>query len=63
MIKRPVELIWMLVTLILALMAIWPLLYMLGTAFKPASEVFEPTPFAENATVGNFAYVLTEVPF
>jgi len=63
MIKRPVELIWMLVTLILALMAIWPLLYMLGTAFKPGSEVFEPTPFAENATVENFLYVLTEVPF
>ena len=63
MTKRPVELVWMLVTLILALMAIWPLLYMLGTAVKPGSEVFEPTMIAENATVQNFAYVLTEVPF
>lgn len=58
-----VQVIWMLVTLILALMAIWPLLYMLGTAFKPGSEVYEPTLFAHHATIDNFAYVLTEVPF
>ena len=57
------QVIWMLVTLILALMAIWPLLYMLGTAFKPGSEVYEPTLFADQATIDNFAYVLTEVPF
>ena len=53
----------MLVTLILALMAIWPLLFMLGTAFRPGSAVFDPAPLTETATVENFAYVLTEVPF
>ena len=61
--KRPVELVWMLVSLILALMAVWPLLYMLGTAFKPGAEVYEPTLTSANATVENFTYVLTEVPF
>lgn len=53
----------MLVALILGLMAIWPLVYMLATAFKPGSEVFTPTLFSDNATLENFAYVLTEVPF
>ena len=61
--RNQVQLVWMLVTLILALMVIWPLLYMLATAFKPGPEVFEPTLISANTTVENFAYVLTEVPF
>jgi len=61
--RSQVQLVWMLVTLILALMAIWPLLFMLATAFKPGSEVFEPTLLSANASVDNFVYVLTEVPF
>lgn len=61
--RNSVQLVWMLVTLILAVMAIWPLLYMLATAFKPGSEVFATTLISENATLDNFIYVLTEVPF
>lgn len=53
----------MLVTFVLALMSIWPLLYMLATAFKPGSEVYTPTFFPADATLDNFAYVLTEIPF
>ena len=61
--SRPVAIAWMLVALMLALTVISPLFYMLGTAFKPSGEVFEPTLVAENPTLDNFAYVLTEVPF
>ena len=39
--RNQVQLVWMLVTLILALMAIWPLLYMLATAFKPTAQWLE----------------------
>lgn len=61
--RSQLQLVWMLVTLVLALMAIWPLLFMLATAFKPGAEVFEPNLIPENANFENFLYVLTEVPF
>ena len=55
--------LWMLVALILAVMAIFPLLYMLSIAFKPPTEVFKSTLLPTAPTPGNFIYVLTEVPF
>lgn len=58
-----VRMIWMLVTLVLALMAIFPLLYMLSISFKGATEVFQPNLLPNSPTLGNFVYVLTEVPF
>ena len=51
------------VTALLAVLAIWPLLYMVATAFKPGAEVFDPTLVSKSATIANFTYVLTEVPF
>ncbi len=58
-----VRIIWMMVTLISALMAIFPLLYMLSISFKSASEVFQPNLVPAHPTLDNFIYVLTEVPF
>ena len=55
--------VWMLVTLVLALMAIFPLLYMLSIAFKAPTEVFKPNLIPAQPTLDNFLYVLTEVPF
>ena len=61
--RHTLALVWMLATLLLALMAVGPLLFMFATAFKPGTEVFAPSLVAEEPTFGNFAYVLTEVPF
>lgn len=58
-----VRLIWMLVTLILALMTIFPLLWMLSSAFKGQAEVFQPNLLPKAPTWRNFVYVLTQVPF
>jgi multiple sugar transport system permease protein len=58
-----VRLIWMLVTAVLAIMAIFPLLYMLSIAFKAPTEVFKSNLIPAKPTLDNFVYVLTEVPF
>jgi multiple sugar transport system permease protein len=58
-----VRLIWMVVTLVLAVMTIFPLLYMLSIAFKGPTEVFKSNLIPDKPTLGNFVYVLTEVPF
>lgn len=58
-----VRLVWMLVTLILAVMTIFPLLYMLAIAFKGPTEVFKSNLIPDKPTLDNFFYVLTEVPF
>ena len=58
-----VRLIWMLVTAVLAIMAIFPLLYMLSIAFKAPTEVFKSNLIPTKPTLDNFVYVLTEVPF
>src|SRR5690606_22832883 len=55
--------VWMLVACILALMAIFPLLYMLSIAFKAPTDVFKPDLLPPRPTLDNFVYVLTEVPF
>jgi len=58
-----VRLTWMLVTAVLAVMAIFPLLYMLSIAFKGPTEVFKSNLIPTKPTLDNFIYVLTEVPF
>jgi multiple sugar transport system permease protein len=58
-----VRLIWMLVSALLALMTVFPLVWMLVISFKPANEVFAPNFLPNAPTTGNFLYVLTEVPF
>src|SRR3954468_428476 len=55
--------IWMAVTAVLALMAIFPLLWMLSIAFKPAAESFSSNLLPSSPTFDNFVYVLTGVPF
>ncbi|CDP49894.1 putative sugar ABC transporter permease protein [Devosia sp. DBB001] len=58
-----VRMVWMLVTLVLAAMTIFPLLYMLAIAFKGPTEVFKSNLIPDKPTLDNFIYVLTEVPF
>jgi multiple sugar transport system permease protein len=58
-----IRLLWMLVATVLAIMAIFPLLYMLSIAFKAPTEVFKSNILPAAPTTGNFLYVLTEVPF
>lgn len=58
-----VRLVWMLVALVLALMTIFPLLWMLSIAFKTQTEVFQPNIWPKAPTWDNFIYVLTQVPF
>lgn len=58
-----VRIVWMLVTLVLALMTIFPLLWMLTISFKSQAEVFQPTFWPKAPSLKNFVYVLTEVPF
>lgn len=55
--------VWMVVTLVLALMTIFPLVYMVSIAFKGQTEVFSPNLIPKTPTFGNVIYVLTEVPF
>ncbi|MBZ9938837.1 carbohydrate ABC transporter permease [Mesorhizobium sp. BR1-1-16] len=55
--------VWMAVTLVLALMTIFPLVYMVSIAFKGQTEVFSPNLVPKAPTFGNVIYVLTEVPF
>jgi multiple sugar transport system permease protein len=58
-----VRLVWMLVTLVLALMTIFPLLWMLSISLKQPVEVFQPNLWPTAPTLDNFLYVLTEAPF
>jgi multiple sugar transport system permease protein len=58
-----VRCLWMLVTAILALMTLFPLLWMVSIAFKPAAESFASNLVPHAPTLDNFIYVLTGVPF
>lgn len=58
-----IRMVWMLVAVVLAVMAIFPLLYMLSIAFKGSTEVFKSNLIPNKPTLDNFIYVLTEVPF
>src|SRR4051812_2331770 len=58
-----IRLVWMLVALILAVMTVFPLIWMLSIAFKAPAEVFQPNLVPKAPSWNNFLYVLTEVPF
>ncbi|MGY5779644.1 carbohydrate ABC transporter permease [Rhizobium sp. LEGMi135b] len=58
-----VRCLWMLISAILALMTLFPLLWMVSIAFKPAAESFSSALIPEAPTLDNFIYVLTGVPF
>lgn len=58
-----VRLIWMTVAALLALMTIFPLLWMVSIAFKSAADSFSPTLLPTAPTFENFIYVMTGVPF
>lgn len=58
-----VRILWVLVTAILALMILFPLLWMVSIAFKTPAESFSANLFPERPTLENFKYVLTGVPF
>lgn len=51
------------VGLIVALIAVFPLLWMISGAFKPAADVNNVALIPSNPTLDNFVYVFTEVPF
>jgi len=53
----------MLIAAILALMTLFPLLWMASIAFKPAAESLSSAMIPESPTLDNFIYVLTGVPF
>lgn len=58
-----VRLIWMAVATILALMTIFPLLWMVSIAFKSAADTFSSNLIPASPTLDNFIHVLTGVPF
>jgi multiple sugar transport system permease protein len=61
--RRPVAIIFYLVGLILAFMAVAPLLWMLSMSFKQGDEVFRPNLIPAHPTLDNFLYVFTQVNF
>jgi multiple sugar transport system permease protein len=58
-----VRLAWMMATLLLALMTIFPLVWMISIAFKVPVEVFQTNLIPRAPTGANFLYVLTEASF
>ena len=58
-----VRFVWMAVTTILALMTLFPLLWMVSIAFKSPAEAFSSNLIPAAPTFDNFRYVLTGVPF
>ncbi len=60
---RPTRLILLFVTAGLALMTVFPLLWMASSSFKGPAEVYSVNPIPADPTLENFLYVFTEVPF
>jgi multiple sugar transport system permease protein len=58
-----VRLVWMLVALVLAVMTVFPLIWMVSIAFKGPTEVFLPNLIPKSPSWSSFVYVLTQVPF
>jgi multiple sugar transport system permease protein len=51
------------VGVVLALLTIFPLVFLVLSAFKPESEIYGTSLLPQHWTWDNFAYVFTEVPF
>jgi multiple sugar transport system permease protein/sn-glycerol 3-phosphate transport system permease protein len=47
----------------LAALVLGPMLLMVGTSFKPASEVFSPVPWPAHPTLDNYREVFSAMPF
>lgn len=60
---RPKRIIVFVVTLILAVLTIFPLLWMLSAAFKGPDETGSNSLIPQAPTLSNFTYVFTQVPF
>jgi multiple sugar transport system permease protein len=50
-------------TLVLGLLTVFPLVWMVSGALKPADRIFDANPFSTAPILNNFVYVFTEVPF
>ena len=48
---------------VICLLAVFPLIWMVSSAFKPGDDVYSLSIFPESPTLDNFRYVFTEVPF
>lgn len=55
--------ITLVVSAILAVLTIFPLLWMISGSFKSADEVLSTDLWPHHPTVGNYTYVFTQVPF
>ncbi|MFJ3379443.1 carbohydrate ABC transporter permease [Curtobacterium sp. NPDC090217] len=51
------------VGVVIALITIFPLVYMVLSSFKPESEIYGSSLLPRHWTLSNFVYVFTEVPF
>jgi multiple sugar transport system permease protein len=61
--QRPVAILFHLIGLTLAAMAVFPLLWMLSMSFKASDEIFAPNLVPARPTLDNFFYVFTQVDF
>lgn len=48
---------------VISLLTIFPLFWMVSSAFKTGTDVYSLSPFPERPTLDNFRYVFTQVPF
>jgi multiple sugar transport system permease protein len=49
--------------IVICLLTVFPLLWMVSSAFKPGEDVYSLSIIPESPTLDNFRYVFTEVPF
>ena len=48
---------------VICLLTVFPLIWMVSSAFKPGEDVYSLSIIPESPTLDNFRYVFTEVPF
>ena len=60
---RPKKVVLFIVTAVLAVLTVFPLLWMLSSSFKSPAEVNSANLIPALPTLANFTYVFTEVPF
>lgn len=48
---------------VISLLTVFPLLWMVSSAFKTGTEIYDLSPIPQNPTLENFVYVFTQVPF
>lgn len=60
---RPSKVVLFVLTAVLALLTVFPLVWMISGAFKGPGEVFSPNIIPASPTLENFTSVFTQVPF